>query len=62
MSKIETLAKNITAIRTATATFDFSVFDPRDALALKEGFELITELCQIYIDFENGYDPDKAIN
>jgi len=59
MSKIESLAKNITAIRTAMTKFDYSVFTPKDALSIKNGLEWIAELCQIYIDFENGYDPDN---
>lgn len=55
MSKIETLAKNISIIRNATSDFDFSHLDPRDALSIKEHLEWITNLCQVYIDFENGF-------
>lgn len=59
MSKIETLARNISVIRNASAKFDFSVIDPKEALAIKSRLEQIAGLCQIYIDFENGFDPDN---
>lgn len=59
MSKIETLARNISVIRNASAKFDFSVLDPKDALEIKTGLEYVAGLCQNYIDFESGFDPDK---
>lgn len=60
MSKIETLAHNISVINNASAKFDFSVLDPKDALAIKNGIDYVKGLLQIYIDFENGFDPDNA--
>lgn len=60
MSKIETLSKNISIIRNASEKMDFSVIDPREALRIKTELDEIVELFQIYIDFENGFDPDNA--
>ena len=59
MSKIETLARNISVIRNASAKFDFSVLDPKDALEIQTWLEYASGLCQCYIDFENGFDPDN---
>ena len=57
--KIETFARNIAVIRNASAKFDFSVFAPKDVLEIQSRLEYITELCQCYIDFENGSVPDS---
>ena len=59
MSKIETLARNISVIRNASNKLDLSAIDAKDALAIKEKIEYVTELFQVYIDFENGFNPDK---
>ena len=59
MSKIETLARNISVIRNASNKLDLSVIDPKEALAIKEGIEYVAGLFQVYIDFENGFDPDN---
>lgn len=60
MSKIETLAKNISILRNASAKMDYSVIDPKEALRIKTELGEIADLFQIYIDFENGFDPDSA--
>ncbi|MBQ8069745.1 MAG: hypothetical protein IJ202_02710 [Bacteroidales bacterium] len=59
MSKIEILARNISVIRNASDGLDLSVISPKDAFAIKEGIEYVTGLFQVYIDFENGFDPDN---
>ena len=59
MSKIETLARNISVIRNASNKLDLSVIEHKEALAIKEGIEYVAGLFQVYIDFENGLDPDK---
>ena len=60
MSKIEILAKNITAINNASAKIDLSVIDPKEALRIKAELAYIADLFQIYIDFVNGFDPDRV--
>lgn len=59
MNKIEVLAKNISIVRNALAKIDFAVIDSKDACGMKKELNWIAELFQIYIDFENGFDPDK---
>ena len=59
MSKIETLARNISVIRNASDKLDLSVIDTQEAVAIKEKMESLAELFQVYIDFENGFNPDK---
>ena len=59
MSKIETLARNISVIRNASNKLDLSVIEHKEALAIKEGIEYVAGLFQVYIDFENGLYPDK---
>lgn len=61
MSKIETLARNISVIRYASAQLDLSVLHEVDATQIQKSLEQIAELCQVYIDFETGLaiNPDK---
>lgn len=61
MSKIETLARNISVVRNAAAKFDFSVLDPRDIKTIEAGIEYVTGLCQCYIDIENGVGIDIEV-
>ena len=58
MSTIEALAHNICVINQASAKFDFSVIDAKDALTIKNGIDYVKRLLQIYMDFENGFNPD----
>lgn len=60
MSKIEILARNISAIRYASDKLDLSVIDPRDSLEIKTKIEYVADLLQTYIDFENGFNPDNV--
>ena len=59
MSKIETLAKNVSIIHNALAKMDLSVIDAKDALSINTALEYIADLFQVYADFENGFDPDS---
>jgi hypothetical protein len=60
MSIIEKLANNASIIRIASAKLDLSVIDPKEASRIKAELAYIADLFQVYIDFENGFDPDGA--
>ena len=54
MNKIETLNRNVEILSFVIGIIDYSVYDEKDAKAIRETLESAKDLSETYLGFENG--------